>query len=77
MGEWVGHYWVDVGMVGGKLTIIQAAIPFTNNTHEPVAFVWWEESVTQNEQATQHLRLLLVQQAILENRASLYYCTLY
>ena len=36
-----------------ELFIIQAELPFTNNTHELAAFVYWEESITHK-----HRRLL-------------------
>ena len=47
-----------VNTLGDRLldtkAIIQAEIPFTNNTYEPVAFVCWEESIMHNtEQISQ------------------------
>ena len=51
------------------VAIIQAKIPFTNNTHEPVAYVYWEESITHNNQI--HSALANVaKEMLLQSRAS-------
>ena len=50
-------------IISWSVTIIQAKICFTNNTHEPVWFVCLEESIMHNAEwtsysGTQHQRLL-------------------
>ena len=42
------------------IIIMQAEIPFTNNMHELVASVCWEESVMHNTERTSHLALVIV-----------------
>ena len=35
---------------------IPKEIPFTNNTHNPVAFVYWLESITYDAEQTNHTK---------------------
>ena len=37
------YYRVNIEL--SQIAIIQAQIPFTSNTHEPVAFVGWDETI--------------------------------
>ena len=56
----------DIESSSENLTLrIQAEIPFTNNTHEPVAFVRWEESITHNAERTRHSALAIVAKEML------------
>ena len=53
--------------------LIQAQIPFTNNTHEPVAFVCWEESITHNAKWTSHSTLTIgAKEMLLQSWASVW-----
>ena len=45
--------------------IIQAEFPFTNNRHEAVTFVCWEESITHNAEWTSHSALAIVTKEML------------
>ena len=43
-----------VNLIEEILFIIRWKFPFTNNTHEPVAYVYWDESITHNAERTNH-----------------------
>ena len=50
----ISHMNLQISSIVSILAIIQAEIPFTNNTHEVIAFVYLEESITHKAQRTSH-----------------------
>ena len=38
------------------IIIVQWNFPFTNHTHEPAVYAWWEEFITHNAECTSHSR---------------------